>query len=257
MTSPLLAEEFVTVEVVRDVAVLTLDRPDKLNALDVATRLRLAALVREHGSGATARGIVITGRGRAFSAGEDLSQAPTTEAEVHLAFESFHDITRAVLATRVPVVAAVNGLAVGGASEITLSCDLRIGSPAAEYFQPENARGLTISNATSLLLRRLVGNHATRMVLGSPRIPADEALRIGLLDEVVEAGALLDCAIDTIHAWTPDGGTTALHLALLRPVPEEVEAAFVREDRAAREAWDSGLLTAGVAGFWTTKETTS
>lgn len=246
-----------TVDVVRDVAVLTLDRPDKLNALDVATRLRLAALVREHGTGATVRGIVITGRGRAFSAGEDLQQAPTTDDEVHQAFESFHDITRAILETRVPVVAAVNGIAVGGASEITLCCDARIGTPATSYFQPENARGLTISNATSLLLRRLVGNHAMRMVLASPRVPADEALRIGLLDEVVDPDALLDRAIDTVHAWTPDGGTTALHLALLRPLLAEVEAAFGREDAAAREAWTSGLLTAGVAGFWNTKETTA
>ncbi len=257
MTTTTTLDGYVDVDVVRDVAVLTLNRPDRLNALDVATRLRLAALIREHGTGETVRGIVLTGAGRAFSAGEDLTQTPTTEAEVHAAFESFHDITRAILQTRVPVVAAVNGLAVGGASEITLCCDARIGSPAAEYFQPENGRGLTISNATSLLLRRLVGNHATRMVLGSPRVPAEEALRIGLLDEVVATDVLLDHAIATVHAWTPEGNTTALHLALLRPLLAEVEAAFEREDTAAHEAWTSGLLTAGVAGFWKTRETTA
>lgn len=246
-----------TVDIIRDVAVITLDRPDKLNALDVATRLQLAERIRTLGSGETVRGIVLTGRGRAFSAGEDLSQAPTTEAEVHQAFESFHDVTRAILETRVPVVAAVNGLAVGGASEITLCCDARIGTPVAEYFQPENARGLTISNATSLLLRRLVGNHAMRMVLASPRIAAEEALRIGLLDEVVDPDVLVDHAVDTVHDWTPEGGTTALHLALLRPLLAEVEAAFEREDTAAHEAWTSGLLTAGVAGFWNAKETTA
>lgn len=257
MSSNPSAGEYLAVDVVRDVAVITLDRPAKLNALDVRTRRRLAALVREHGTGETVRGIVLTGRGRAFSAGEDLAQAPTTGAEVEEAFESFHDITRAILETRVPVIAAVNGLAVGGASEITLCCDARIGTPATEYFQPENGRGLTISNATSLLLRRLVGNHAMRMVLGSPRVPAEEALRIGLLDEVVQPDSLLDRAIDTVVGWTPEGGTTALHLALLRPLMTEVEAAFEREDHAATEAWSSGLLTAGVAGFWTTRETTS
>lgn len=257
MTGPSTTGGHVDVDVIRDVAVLTLDRPEKLNALDIATRLRLAELIRAHGAGDTVRGIVLTGRGRAFSAGEDLTQVPTTESEVRLAFESFHDITRAILATRVPVVAAVNGLAVGGASEITLSCDARIGTPATEYFQPENARGLTISNATSLLLPRLVGNNAMRMVLASPRISADEALRIGLLDEVVEADGLLDRAIGTVRAWTPDGGTTALHLALLRPLAAEVEAAFAREDAAAHESWTSGLLTAGVAGFWNARETTT
>lgn len=257
MTVRATSQEHIDVEVVRDVAVITLDRPGKLNALTVAMRRRLAAVVRELGEGDAVRGIVLTGRGRAFSAGEDLQHAPTTEAEVHEAFESFHDVTRAILETRVPVVAAVNGLAVGGASEITLCCDARIGTPATSYFQPENARGLTISNATSLLLRRLVGNHAMRMVLASPRVQADEALRIGLLDEVVDADALVDHAVETVHAWTPDGGTTALHLALLRPLLAEVEAAFAREDVAAREAWTSGLLTAGVAGFWNTRETTA
>ncbi len=257
MTTPTSVDRHIDVTVVRDVAVLTLDRPEKLNALTVDMRRRLAALVREHGTGATVRGLVLTGRGRAFSAGEDLQHAPTTESEVHAAFESFHDVTRAILQTRVPVVAAINGLAVGGASEITLCCDARIGTPATEYFQPENARGLTISNATSLLLRRLVGNHAMRMVLASPRVASAEALRIGRLDEVVDADRLIERAVDAVHEWTPEGNTTALHLALLRPLAAEVEAAFEREDHAAHEAWTSGLLTAGVAGFWNTRETTA
>lgn len=245
--------QWLTVDVVRDVAVLTLDRPEKLNALDVATRLRLAALIREYGTGDTVRGIVLTGRGRAFSAGEDLQQAPTTEAELHHAFDSFHDITRAILQTRVPVIAAVNGIAVGGASEITLCCDARIGTPATEYFQPENSRGLTISNATSLLLRRLVGNQAMRMVLAAPRIRAEDALHIGLVDELVTPEELLVRAVDTVHEWTPAGNTTALHLGLLRPLPDEVEAAFAREDEAAAASWHSGALTAGVQGFWSAR----
>lgn len=247
--------ESLVVDVNRGVAVIRLDRPDKLNALTIATRRRLAMLIREHGTGETVRGIVLTGTGRAFSAGEDLQATPTTEAELHQAFDSFHDITRAILETRVPVIAAVNGIAVGGASEITLCCDARIGTPAAEYFQPENGRGLTISNATSLLLHRLIGNHAMRIVLGSPRVKADEALRIGLIDELVTADVLLDRAIDTVHEWTPDGNTTALHLALLRPVRPDVEAAFAREDEAAASAWRDGTLTAGVRDFWSARAT--
>ncbi|OXY92500.1 AMP-dependent synthetase [Streptomyces diastatochromogenes] len=247
--------EFLDVDLMRRVAVLTLRRPEKLNAMDVATRLRLATVIREFGTGESVRGIVLTGEGRAFSAGEDLQSAPTTDAEVREAFESFHDITRAILETQVPVVAAVNGLAVGGASEITLCCDARIGTRATEYYQPENGRGITISNASSVLLRRLIGSHAMRMVLGSPRIRAEEALRIGLLDEIVEPDALIGRAIDTVIEWTPEGNTTALHLALLRPQAEEVEAAFVREDLAAKKAWESGVLSAGIKGFWSARGT--
>ncbi|RSN55066.1 AMP-dependent synthetase [Amycolatopsis sp. WAC 04182] len=243
---------FLGIEVVRDVAVLTFRRPEKLNALDVATRRRLASVIREFGTGESVRGIVLTGEGRAFSAGEDLQSAPSTDAGMLEAFASFHDITRAFLETRVPVVAAVNGIAVGGASELTLCCDTRIGTPETEYYQPENGRGITISNASSVLLRRLVGNHAMRVVLGSPRVRADEALRIGLLDEIVEPGALIGRAIDTVIEWTPEGNTTALHLALLRPSAEDVEAAFAREDLAAAQAWESGVLTAGIQRFLST-----
>jgi acyl-CoA synthetase (AMP-forming)/AMP-acid ligase II/enoyl-CoA hydratase/carnithine racemase len=245
--------EFLGVEVVRGVAVLTLRRPEKLNAMDVATRLRLASVIREIGTGKSVRGIVLTGEGRAFSAGEDLRSAPTTYAELREAFDSFHDVTRAILETQVPVVAAVNGLAVGGAAELTLCCDVRIGTPATEYYQPENGRGLTISNASSLLLGRLIRNHAMRMVLGSPRVGADEALRIGLLDEIVEPDDLVNRAVDTVIEWTPEGNTTALHLALLRPRADEIEDAFDREDDAARRSWESGLLRAGIEGFWSTK----
>jgi enoyl-CoA hydratase len=87
-------------------------------------------------------------------------------------------------------------------------------------------------------------------------VGSDEALRIGLIDEVVDPDRLIARAIATVHAWTPDGGTTALHLPLLRPPLAEIEAAFAREDDAGQASWESGLLTAGVAGFWTTKETT-
>lgn len=240
-----------------DVAVLTLNRPAKLNALDVATRVLLAQTIRQFGTGDLVRGIVLTGTGRAFSAGEDLQAVPSTYAEVREAVSTFHDITRAILETRIPVIAAVNGIAVGGASEITLSCDGRIGSPAAEYFQPENHRGIIISNASSFLMGRLVGSHAMRIVLGSHRVGAEEALRIGLLDEIVAPETLVDRAVEVIRQWNSDLRITALHLGLLRPLPAEIEAAFAREDDAARQAWESGAFSEGIAGFWTSKNAAS
>lgn len=245
---------FLDVTVEQDVAILRLCRPEKLNALDVATRVQLASAVRELGTGAKVRGIVLTGTGRAFSAGEDLSAVPSSYDDVRVAFETFHDITRAILETRVPVIAAVNGLAVGGASEITLCCDARIGTPATEFYQPENARGITISNASSVLLPRLVGGHALPMVLGSGRLPAEEALRIGLLSEIVEPDRLVARAVETILRWTPANNTTVQHLELLRPGMAEIEAAFAREDVAAKQAWDDGVYRAGIESFWETKD---
>ncbi|GEE00936.1 hypothetical protein nbrc107696_13820 [Gordonia spumicola] len=240
----------VDVRIDDDIAVLTLNRPDKLNALDINTRVLLAQEIRRFGAGEDVRGIVLTGNGRAFSAGEDLAAIPTTFDGIREAFATFHDITRAILETSVPVIAAVNGIAVGGASEITLCCDGRIGTARTEYYQPENKRGIIISNASSILMSRLVRNHAMRVVLGGQRIDADDALRIGLLDEIVPAEELVARAAGTARAWNSNPLTTSLHLGLLRPRSEEVEAAFAREDEAARVAWESGALSAGVAQFW-------
>ena len=232
---------------------LTLNRPAKLNVVDVATRVLLAQTIRRFGAGDLVRGIVLTGTGRAFSAGEDLQAVPIDYDEIREAFATFHDITRAILETKVPVIAAVNGIAVGGASEITLCCDSRIGSPTAEYYQPENHRGIIISNAASLLMGRLVRNHAMRIILGSSRVGADEALRIGLLDEITAPEALVDRAVEVIRQWNSDPRITALHLGLLRPRPEDIEAAFAREDDAARQSWESGAFSEGIEGFWTSK----
>jgi enoyl-CoA hydratase/carnithine racemase len=230
-----------------EVALITISRPEKLNALTADMRRDLAAAVRAHGDGTRVRGIVVTGAGRAFSAGEDLTEAAGKSllAEV----ESFHDMTRAVLETRVPVVAAVNGLAVGGAAEWTLCFDSRVGGPAAEYFFPENHIGLSISNASSYLLPRLTGARAPLLVLGSARLTAAEALAAGLLDEIVEQPGPVATAIARIHHWTAAGTATAVHLSLLRPPLEEVERAFAAETAAARQGEEAGIAQAGMAKF--------
>lgn len=233
---------------VRDeVAVITLRRPEKLNALTADMRRGLAAAVRDHGDGGRARGIVVTGTGRAFSAGEDINEAvgQSLLAEVEL----FHDLTRSVLETRVPVVAAVNGLAVGGAAEWTLCFDARLGTPQTEYFWPENHIGLSISNAASFLLPRLVGDRALRLVLDSTRLGAEEARSLGLLDEIADPGTLVARAIALIHRWTEPGTATAVHLELLRPSLAEVERAFAAETEAAREVEQSGIAQAGMDRF--------
>ncbi|MET9326624.1 enoyl-CoA hydratase/isomerase family protein [Tsukamurella sp. NPDC003166] len=250
-----MTETHLDASVDEDVAVLTLNRPEKLNVMDVPTRVLLAQEIRRFGTGDLVRGIVLTGTGRAFSAGEDLAAVPTTYAEIREAFATFHDITRAILETRVPVIAAVNGIAVGGASEITLCCDGRVGTPNTQYYQPENHRGIIISNASSFLMTRLVRNHAMRIVLGSQRIDAEDALRIGLLDEIVPADSLTDHAAALARSWNSDPRITGLHLRLLRARSEDIEAAFAREDEAAQEAWDSGAFTDGVEGFWANKNT--
>ena len=240
----------IEVSVSEAVAVVTLRRPDQLNALTAAMRRELAAILRHFGDGHLVRGIVVTGTGRAFSAGLDLKEAAELPPGGLIAeVESFHDITRAALETRVPVVAALNGIAVGGACEMTLCFDARLGTPAAEYFLPENNIGLTISNASSILLPRLAGPRAMRLVLESARIGAQEALAMGLLDGIVEEAGLIEAAIGLVHRWTPPGAATAAHLRLLRPPLAAVEQAMAAETEAASGPDAAETARAGIGRF--------
>jgi enoyl-CoA hydratase len=216
-------------------------------------RRELATIFRYFGdaSGTGAvRGIVVTGTGRAFSAGMDLREAADLPpGGLVTDVELFHDLTRAALRTQVPVVAALNGIAVGGACEMTLCFDARIGTPAAEYFLPENNIGLTISNAASVLLPRLVGPAAMRLVMESTRIDAEQALLLGLLDQVVEPGRLIEAAIGLVHRWTQPGSAAAAHLRLLRPSLALVEQAMAAETEAASGPEAERIALAGISQF--------
>lgn len=236
---------FIDVNLVHNVAVITLRRPDKLNALTFTMRSELARAVIRFGRGELVQGIVVTGEGRAFSAGEDLHEASLAPVgSIGRALKLFNDLTRAVLSTKVPVVAAVNGIAVGGAAEWTLCFDGRVGSEQCEYYFPEGRLGLPISNASSLLLPRLVGARAIDLLLSGRRIDAQEALRTGLIDEVVDSSDVVDAAVGRVLRWTDGAKLTSVQLDLLRPRMSDVEAAIAREVCAASENRD-GLATAG------------
>lgn len=231
---------------VGDVAVVRLDRPDKLNALTPAMLPDLAGAIRSQA--AAAHGLVLTGTGRAFSAGDDLDATADLDlAGAEALIEGFQDLTRAVLETEVPVVAALNGIAVGGAAELTLACDARIGGPDTTWYFPENNLGLTISGGSTYLLPRLLGGRALPLILDGARISADDALTLGLLTAIAEDP--LARAIDVTTAWADDTRATRWHLQLLRPDMGEVEAAMDREMRAAREVFAAGIATAGAQAF--------
>jgi enoyl-CoA hydratase len=230
-------------------ALIMLGRPDKLNALTVPMLRDIAAAVDTAAS--SSRGVVITGEGRAFSAGDDL---PATEDLAPEDFEdllaSFQEITRSILRTDVPVLAALNGIAVGGAAEMTLACDARVGWARSDFLFPENDVGLTISNASTYLLPRLLGPRALPIVLDGHRISGADAHALGLIDYLVDsAEAVVPKALAVLERWTNRGLATRFHLGLLRPPLEDIERAIEREVSVGREAWDAGTAREGVARF--------
>ncbi len=201
------------------IGIVRLDRPYKLNALSVPMLEDVGDALRFLGAGEEAAGIVITGSGRAFSAGDDLPATDNlSESDFATLLARFQDLTRAVLATEVPVVAALNGIAVGGAAELTLACDARVGHPGSDFMFPENDVGLTISNASTYLLPLIVGRRALPLVLDARRIDGTEAHRLGLIDYLVDAPQeVLPKAIEVVRRWVERGLSTRFHLELLRP----------------------------------------
>lgn len=231
---------------VDDVAILRIDREDTLNALSPMMLPDLAAAIRDQAGGAS--GLVLTGTGRAFSSGDDLAATADLDRDGFARLiDGFQDLTRAVLDTEVPVVAAINGLVVGGAAELTLACDARIGRPDTYFLFPENGLGLTVSNGSTHLLPRLVGAAALPLVLDGRRIPATEAHRLGLLTDVADDP--VTAAVERVRVWRGDGTATAWHLALFRPDRAVVEAAMQREVEAAADIFAAGLPTVGAARF--------
>ncbi len=183
-------EEVVLKRIDGHVATLTINRPDKLNALNIETRGRMVQELDELAKNDDVRVVVITGAGdKAFIAGADISEfegrSPVdqyrvmTDSSVFLAVDRFPK----------PTIAAINGFCLGGGCELAMACDIRIASEKAKLGQPEINLGLLPGGGGTQRLPRLVGmGAALKLLYTGDFIRADEALRIGLVDEVVAAG---------------------------------------------------------------------
>lgn len=165
------------------VAVVTLDNP-KVNALSQAVLARLAAVAAELTADPPGA-VVITGGERLFAAGADISEFGGPDEAVGIG-AGFHRALDAVAAIPRFVVAAVSGYALGGGCELALACDYRIASEKAVFGQPEILLGIVPGGGGTQRLPRLVGpSRAKEMMITGRQVKADEALRIGLADEVV------------------------------------------------------------------------
>lgn len=183
----------VRLEIHEHVAVLTLDRPDKLNALTSEMTARLAGHVGAVNENPDVRAVVLTGTGRAFCAGSDISELDSyaTPWEFGLR-QDYGDLLRTL---RKPVIAAVNGHALGGGLELALACDIRIAAETATFAAPEIKLGWIGGSGQSALLAHSVGpSNAALMLLTGDPVDAATALRWGLVSEVVNADTLLDRA---------------------------------------------------------------
>ena len=174
------------------VAILTIHRPDKLNALNEAVRVELLAALAEIETDDAVGAVVITGSGeKAFIAGADIGEfAGRSPFDQRFAMRSprIFDI---MASFPKPVIAMLNGFCLGGGCELSMSCDMRIASDKARFGQPEINLGLIPGGGGTQRLPRLVGmGQAMRMILSGDMIPAAEAKEIGLVDLVFPADEL-------------------------------------------------------------------
>jgi enoyl-CoA hydratase len=181
------------------VAVVTLNRPDALNALDVETLTALRDRLRELEHDDDVRAVVLTGAGRAFAAGADIKYMAGLDVEEATRWGGLgHEVTGLLERMQAPTIAAINGFALGGGCELALACDLRYASSKAKLGQPEINLGIVPGWGGTQRLARCCGlGVAKELVLTGRTVDAEEALRIGLVNGVFEPDDLLPRALDT------------------------------------------------------------
>ena len=246
-----MTEELVLTDVRADgVATLRLNRPP-MNALSQALLGEIAGVARAFADDDAVKAVVVFGGEKAFAAGADITEFGDQAAAKRMG-RAFRDAFDRLAAIPRPVIAAINGFALGGGLELAMSCDLRIASEKARVGQPEILLGIIPGAGGTQRLPRLVGPARAKELIWSGRqVKADEALAIGLVDRVVPAAELEDQAL----AWAGElasGAVVAMGLAK-QAIDEGLDGSLARgldvEADAFVEVFGTDDARVGVASF--------
>jgi len=200
-TDPALALANVLYKKKELIAYVTVNRPKVLNALNTSTWTDLRAAFEDAKSDPSVRGVILTGAGdKAFVAGADISELADVDAyEAEESSRFGQGVLDLIENLGKPVIAAINGFALGGGCETAMACTIRIAAEHARFGQPEVKLGLLPGGGGTQRLPRLVGKgRALQLILTGETISAQEAHRIGLVNEVVPAASLIDRAEDIL-----------------------------------------------------------
>ena len=197
-----------------NIAYVTVNRPKAMNALNMDVLNELYDVFTAIEADADIRAVILTGEGRAFVAGADIAQMNQLNAlEGRQMMIMGHKVMNLIVAIEKPVIAAVNGFALGGGCELSMACDIRIASEKAKFGQPEVGLGIIPGFGGTQRLPRLVGKGMAKyLIMTAEMIPAEEAYRIGLVEKVVPAESLMEEAeklAKTIASKAPVAVATA------------------------------------------------
>lgn len=245
--------EFITYEVEGQVGIITINRPKALNALNSAVLDELDATIDGVDLDAV-RCLILTGAGeKSFVAGADIAEMSTLTKEEGEAFgKKGNDIFRKIEKLPIPVIAAVNGFALGGGCEISMSCDIRICSDNAVFGQPEVGLGITPGFGGTQRLARVVGlGMAKQMIYTARNIKADEAYRIGLVNAVYPQEELMDAAKKLASGIAKNApiAVRACKKAINDGISENMDDAIVIEEKLFGSCFETEDQKAGMGNF--------
>jgi enoyl-CoA hydratase len=213
------------------IGLITFNRPDKLNALNSTVIAELDTVVSDVEGNEKVRGLILTGAGpKAFVAGADIAELAEVDREHGIEFAKRGSrVFRRIETLRKPVIAAINGFALGGGCELAMACHIRLAAPGAKFAQPEVKLGIIPGFGGTVRLPRIVGRGiALELLLTGAMIDAQEAARIGLVNRVVAADALLE-------------ESRTLMRAILAQAPVAVQLCLQSVDRALDATMDDAL----------------
>ena len=199
--------DLLKLDVADRIATITINRPDKLNALNDATMVELGRAIEQVRWDANVAGAIVTGAGRAFVAGADISELRAMSAVgAHSLARRGQEVFRRLETSPKPVIAAVNGFALGGGCELALACDLRYAATTAKLGQPEVNLGIFPGWGGTQRLARVCGlGVAKDLILTGRVVDSDEALRIGLVNGVFEPAELMEKTLEIARTIASKG----------------------------------------------------
>jgi len=242
-------------EIIDNIAIVSISRPKAMNALNTRFFHEMDSMVKEVSEDASIKVMIITGEGKAFVAGADIAEMVDKNSQEGTEFSRLGQNTfRSLGEMPIPVIAAINGFALGGGLELAMGCDFRIASTKAKFGQPEVNLGLIPGYAGTQRLSRLVGmGDALYLLMTADMIGAEDALRIGLVQKVFEPDALMDETLKIAKSIATKGpqaikklkAIVRLGLAMSQIEGEEMEAREFGTDPLRRgkrrEKWNDGI----------------
>jgi enoyl-CoA hydratase len=233
------------------VAVLTIDRPERRNALDLKVKGRIAAEVTALVADDAVRVIVLTGSGGCFVAGTDIAEMATMSSSQHVALAT-DQVFSVLRRCPKPLIAALEGYALGGGCELALTCDMIIAGRSTKLGQPEIRVGIMPGAGGTQRLLRTVGKYrAMKMILTGQPVTAPDALSMGLLSEMVEDGQALPRAIELARtiAGMPPLAVRAIKEVVQLGQDVPLETALSLERKAFVMLFDSADQKEGMKAF--------